>query len=205
MNEQQLKELWRKEELESFPTINFELVQESTVTWQRKLKRKIELDFLLGGFLLVIFISASIVFSSPQILYLYPFVAVIYFWYYRKLWQIYRGETKLPDNVSAKECLEGRALQLGSFVRENRIFTIVFGPPFMLAAYYVSLSGNSETKEFMSLDYIYTHTEMIYNALIFCGILTIVSIISVEVLLRIFYLPSLDRVKELLLQLGSEE
>lgn len=202
MNEQELKELWQQAETENFPVINFEHIQKNMNSWQGKLRRKIELDFLLGVLILVIYLGLMIPF--PHGLYLLPFIFIIYLWYYRRLWIVYRSETQAQDIVSTKEYFEDKISKLSGFIRQCRIFALIFLLPFVLVSYYVSLSRNPKTTNYMKYEYLSAHPDLIYNSLIFCAILTIGAIIGVEILLRIFYLPSLDRVKELIKQLESE-
>ncbi len=203
MNEQELKEIWKSVDTEDLPTVNFEHVQKNMIGWHGKLRRKIELDFLLGVLILVIYLGLAIPF--PYALYLLPFIVVTYLWYYRKLWLIYQSETQVQDIINTRKYFEDKATKLNGFIRENRILALFFLPPFVLVSYYVSLSGNPRTTKYMEYEYLSAHPDLIYTSLIFCAILTVGAIIGVEILLRIFYLPSLDRVKELIKQLDSEE
>lgn len=203
MNEQELKQLWKQTETSDFPIINFEQIQKSIVSWHGKLRRKIELDFLLGILMLVIYLAFT--FPVPYALYFLPFIIVIYFWYYRKLWLIYKSETQAQDIVNSREYFEEKVAKLSGFIRQNRILTFVSVPLLVFVSYYIGLSGNPRTAEFMNFEYLSTHPDLLYKPLIFCAVLTVAAIIGVEILLRIFYLPSLDRVRELLKQLESEE
>ncbi len=202
MNEQDLRELWTKGDIEILPRINFEFVEERAIKWQRKLKRKIELDVLLLSGMTVLMVPVVIAYS--YFLVLAPFFVGYCVWYYPKLWQMYRAEIRMRENLRTKEYLDEKALQLTSFVRGNRMLALVAAFPFSICAYYVSLANDERTARFMELEYLRNHPETVYNSLLFCGMLAILAIIGTELLLRIFYIPSLDRVKELLVQFESE-
>ncbi len=203
MNEQELKEIWKSADSQDIPKIDFEKVQKKMIGWHGKLRRKIELDSLFGILILVIYLALLI--PLPHLIYPLPLILIMYPWYYWKLWTIYRSETQAQDVINTRKYFEDKAAKLTGFIRECRIVTLLFFPPVALISCYVSLSNNPFTSKFMEYEYLSAHPVLIYASLIFCGVLTVIAMIGVEILIRISYLPSLDRVKELLEQLKFEE
>ncbi len=202
MNEDELKDLWKSAEEKNTPRINFEQIKKATNSWQRKLRRRIEVEVLVG--VLVFIIYLSLLFFYPHGLYILPIIILCYVWQYHKLWLMYRSNTQKQDILSTKEYLDGKAKELTNFIRKSRFSYLWFLPPFVLFTYYISVSMHPRTKEFFDFEYLFAHPDLIYISLIFCGALTILTIIACEISIRISYLPSLDSVKELLKELESE-
>ncbi len=209
MNEQELKEIWKNADLQDIPKIDFEKVQKNMLGWHGKLRRKIELDFLSGTLILVIWLVLIILF--PTAIYPLPFFLIMYFWYYWILWTIYRGKTKAQDVTSTRKYLEDKAAKLTKLFRGSRIVTSLILYPCILATYYATLSSNRFTSIFVDYEVLSKDRVLLYLALapyaflIVAGaVLVIVAIIFNETVMGKYYLPSLDRVKELIEQLDSE-
>ncbi len=209
MNEQKLKEIWKSADSQDIPKIDFEKVQKNMLSWHSKLRRNIQLDFLLGTLLLVIWLVLIIPF--PTAIYPLPFFLIVYLWYYWRLWTIHRGKTQGQDVINTRKYLEDKATKLTKLIRGSRIITLLLLYPCILATYYAVLSGNQYSAKFIDYEFLSTDPVLLYLALtlyavlIICGaILVIVGMVILEISLRKFYLPSLNRVKELIEQLDSK-
>ena len=209
MNEQELKELWKSADSQVIPKIDFEKVQKNMLGWHGKLRQNIQLDFLSGTLILIIWLVLIIPF--PTAIYPIPFFLIVYLWYYWRLWTIYRGKTKAQDVTNTRKYLQDKAAKLTKLIRGSRIITLLILYPCILATYYAVLSGNQYTAKFIDYEFISSDPVLLYLALalyavlIICGaILVIVGMVVLEISLRKFYLPSLDRVKELIEELNSE-
>ena len=209
MNEQELKELWKNADSQNIPKIDFENIQKNMVGWHGKLRRKIQLDFLLGTLILVIWLVLIIPF--PTAVYPLPFFLIIYFWYYWILWTIYRSKTQAQDVISTRKYLEDKAARLTGLIRGSRIISWFTLPPTILVTYYATLSSNQYTAKFIDYEFITSDPVLLYLALALYAVLIICGVILVFVGMNLmnnsslnFYLPALDRVKELIKQLDSK-
>ena len=209
MNEQELKEIWKNADSQVIPKIDFEKVQKNMLGWHGKLRRNIQSDFLSGTLVLIIWLVLIIPF--PTAIYPLPFFLIIYFWYYWILWTIYRGKTKAQDVISTRKYLEDKAAKLTKLFRGSRLVTSLIMFPCILATYYATLSSNQYSSIFVDYEVLSKDRVLLYLALALYAFLIVAGVILViaamvlnEILLGKLYLPSLDRVKELIEELDSE-
>jgi hypothetical protein len=104
MNEEELKQIWNKDKAAVAPAIDFEAVQKNMRGWEGKLRRKIKIDIITNAAAYVLLIPAAVYY--PEILYLAPFMILVWVWYLWETLRIYRQETNSSESGSTKEYLE---------------------------------------------------------------------------------------------------
>lgn len=186
MNEEELKQIWNKDKAAVAPAINFEAVQKNTSRWQSKLRRKIKIDILTNVAGYVLMIPAFIFY--PEILYLAPVIIAVWIWYLWETLRIYGQESNSTESGSTKEYLETKKRFLENYLSRTR-WIIYLSTPFS-AIFGIYMSGY--------LPKLWQFPLLLAAVLVFVQLL---SAIVVEIYVRKVYLPSINELKELLMQL----
>ena len=186
MNEEELKEIWNKDKAAVAPAIDFEAVQKNMRGWEGKLRRKIKIDIISNVAAYVLLIPAAVYY--PEILYLAPFMILIWVWYLWETLRIYRQETNSSESGSTKEYLETKKRFLENYVSRTRYIVYISTPVSALGGIY--MSGFSPK--------IWESPLLLAAILIFVEFLFV---IVVEIYVRKVYMPSINELKELLSQL----
>lgn len=190
MNEQELKEIWKSDEIKDFPNIKFEQFQKDIVGWHGKLRRKIKIETLVG---IVIFVGlVPLAFALPEIIYYYPIIAVMVIWGFWEVWRIYRQETGADDCKNTKEFLEIKTKLLTNYIYRVRV--IMYSTMPFIA--FSSLLFNATLKEILAIW---------WRVLLLLLVIEIFVIAYCEIYIRIMYFPSVKKSRELIKQLESEE
>ncbi len=190
MNENELKELWKSEEANNLPNINFGHVQKSIEVWQNKLRGKIKFEFIVNALMLISLIPLS--FIVPKFVYFVPIILLMTFWSYLKLWEIYKQETKPGDLINTKEFLEQKTKLLTNYMHKLRLIGYLVNVPIIVATMSVQAT----------LQELYEHRVQMISIIVF---LEIFVIIICEIYFRIMYIPVIKKSQELLEQLESED
>jgi hypothetical protein len=186
MNEEELKEIWNKDKAAVAPAIDFEAVQKNMRGWEGKLRRKIKIDIISNAAAYVLLIPAAVYY--PEILYLAPFMILIWVWYLWETLRIYRQETNSSESGSTREYLETKKRFLENYISRTRLIIYLMTPVSALGGLY--LSGY-----FME---IWRSPLLLTAILIFVELMFVV---VVEIYVRKVYLPSINELKELLRQI----
>ncbi len=186
MNEEELKQIWNKDKVAVAPVINFEALQKNMSGWEGKLRRKIKIDIITNAAAYVLLIPAAIYY--PEILYLAPFMILIWVWYLWETLRIYRQETGSTESVSTIEYLKTKKRFLENYISRTRYIVFISTPISALVGLY--MSGY--------LPKIW-QTPLLLAAILISFELML--IIVVEIYVRKVYLPSIYELKELLNQL----
>lgn len=186
MNEEELKQIWNKDKAAVAPPIDFEAAQKNLRGWEGKLRRKIKIDIMTNVAAYVLLIPAVIYY--PEILYLTPFMILIWVWYLWETLRIYRQETISTESNSTKEYLETKKRFLENYISRTRYIVYISTP--VSALFGIYMSGY--------LPKIWDSPLLLAAILIFVETLLVV---VVEIYVRKIYMPSVNELKELLLQL----
>lgn len=186
MNEEELKQIWKKDKAAVAPAIDFEAVQKNMRGWEGKLRRKIKIDIITNAAVYVLLIPAAVYY--PEILYLAPFMILVWVWYLWETLRIYRQETNSSESGSTKEYLETKKRFLENYISRTRYIIYISTPVSALGGIY--LSGY--------------FAEIWQSPLLLAAVLIFVEFLFVtviEIYIRKVYLPSINELKELLRQL----
>jgi hypothetical protein len=124
MNEEELKQIWNKDKAAVAPAIDFEAVQKNMRGWEGKLRRKIKIDIITNAAAYVLLIPAAVYY--PEILYLAPFMILIWVWYLWETLRIYRQETNSSESGSTKEYLETKKRFLENYIQPHALHCLHF-------------------------------------------------------------------------------
>ena len=186
MNEEELKQIWNLDKAAVAPAIDFEAVKKNMRGWEAKLRRKIKIDIFTNAAVYVLLIPAAVYY--PEVLYLAPFMVLIWIWYLWETLRIYRQETNSSESGSTKEYLETKKRFLENYISRTRYIVYILTPISALGGIY--MSGFSPK--------IWQSLLLLAAILIFAEILLA---IVVEIYVRKVYMPSVSELKELLSQL----
>lgn len=189
MNEQELKELWKSDEIKDFPNIKFEQFQKDIIGWHGKLRRKIKIESLVSIF--IIAGSVPLAFILPKIVYYYPIIAVMMIWGFWEMWRIYGQETAADDSENTKEFLKNKTNLLTNYICRMRTITY-FIMPFLA---FSTLLFNATLRD------IFDHWQRVFLMLL---IIEIFVIAFCEIYFRSVYFPLIRKSRELIEQLESE-
>jgi hypothetical protein len=190
MNEEQLKEIWKREKAENVLAVDFERVQKDLFVWQGKLRRKIKLDILANVLVYIFLIPVFII--LPKLLYLSPFLILVWIWYLWETLRIYKQETNFGKFGNTRDYLANKKKLLENFSTRTRYIVYIGVPLIGLQALYVLCYLDKMLEEPLVLMAVLIFDE------IFISILT-------ETYLRKVYAPSINELKDLLQQLESDE
>ena len=186
MNEEELKQIWNKDKATVAPAIDFEAVQKNMRGWEGKLRRKIKIDIITNAAVYVLLIPAAVYY--PEILYLAPFMILVWVWYLWETLRIYRQEIGSTESANTKDYLETKKRFLENYIIRTRYIVFISTSVSALGGLY--MSGY--------------FAEIWQSPLILAAILIFVEllfVIVVEIYVRKVYMPSVSELKELLRQL----
>ena len=186
MNEEELKQIWNKDKAAVAPAIDFEAVQKNMRGWEGKLRRKIKIDIISNVAAYVLLIPAAVYY--PEILYLAPFMILIWVWYLWETLRIYRQETNSSESGSTKEYLETKKRFLENYISRTRYIVYISTPVSALGGIYMSGFSPKIWQSLLILAAILIFVEFLF-------------VIVVEIYVRKVYMPSINELKELLSQL----
>lgn len=186
MNEEELKQIWNKDKVAVVPAIDFEAVQKNMRGFEGKLRRKIKIDISTNAAAYVLLIPAAVYY--PEMLYLAPFMVLVWVWYLWETLRIYRQETNSTDSANTKDYLETKKRFLENYISRTRYIVYILTPISALSGIY--MSGFSPK--------IWQSLLLLAAILIFAEILLA---IIVEIYVRKVYMPSVNELKELLREL----
>ena len=189
MNEQELKEIWKSVDADDLPMINFEEVQKNIIGWHGKLRRKIKVETLFG--ILTIICLIPLGFALPQIVYYYPFVAIIYIWWFWEIRKIYRQQTITDNYENTKEFLENKISLITNYIKKTRLI-LYLTMPFIA---FSSLLFNATLQDIF---------DIWWRILLLLIVIEILVVAYCEIYFRIMYFPLSREAQKLIDQLESE-
>lgn len=185
MNEKELIEIWQSVDKVAKKEIDFEQLQRNISTVRGKLRRKIKWDISLNVLVYILLIPAFIL--MPRILYLAPFLALIWAWYLWELLRIFKYENKGFENEDTKTYLKDKKKFLENYIFRTRLILYLTTPFFAIGG--LSL--------YLSLQVILSKPFLTLMLILFSEIL--ISIIC-ETYVRMLYIPTIKKLKQLLAQ-----
>ncbi len=186
MNEEELKQIWKKDIASMAPSIDFEVVQKNVRGWDGQLRRKIKIDIITNAAAYVLLIPSAVYF--PEILYLAPFMISVWAWYLWETLRIYRQEIDSSESTTTKEYLETKKTYLENYIRRTRYIVYISTPFAAFAGIYASGFSLVTWRSLLLLAGILIFVEILFVAVI-------------EIYVRKVYLPSLNQLEALLGQL----
>ncbi|MBX7169876.1 MAG: hypothetical protein K1X72_02890 [Pyrinomonadaceae bacterium] len=188
MDENELKAIWQKSEKVSVNKIDFEVIKQKSIASQNKLKKRFKKEvivcFIVYAALLPIF------YFNPKVLFLTPFLILIWVWYLWELKRINQIEMDFQNHENLREILQTKRKYLRGYFQRNRYLSWICAPILLLLSLIV----------FTSWDQMLQNPRPFLNILI---LVEVVVVIFVEIWLRIAYKPFLDEIEDLLRQLNE--
>lgn len=188
MNEEELKNIWKRNDKETGLNFNFKEIESSLNLSRAKLRRKIKLDIFLNILIYILF--APVFYYFPKSVFLLPMLIAVFAWYLLKITKIYKFEKDFANLSNAKELLIEKQKLLETYFRHSRYFTYI-GIPFIFTYTYIVLT---------SFDSIYKHP---LNFITVIFISYVLGAIIIEVWIRHYYGAPMDEIKDLLQQLDE--
>ncbi len=205
MNEEELKKLWQSEQ--TAPTIDFAELQKSLNIWHDQLRRKVIIDIWVQS--VTVALCFVPVFFLPKFIFFALIILILGIWYIPELRKLYKHEK--VETGSVKKSLSAKISTMQKYFRRTRIAMYVSTPVITLALFYVLYDLNEFLKtneiwiafnEFSKITFNEVWLIWLTLTLILCEIS--VAVVT-EIYFKILYKPAFDELKELLIQLESEE
>lgn len=188
MNEEELKEIWKKEQSIPLKNVNIELIRKRALESQNKLRKRIKWDIAVNV-LLYVLISPSF-FYFPQVLVVVPFAIAVWIWYLWELLRIYKHDANLQEFENVKSFLVSKEQLLTNYITRTRYLGYL-GMPVIFSVCFVGMT---------SFDSIWKFPLNFFIGLIASEILVV---ILFEPWLRKIYMTVINELKELLQQLND--
>lgn len=190
MNEEELKEIWQLDQ--TAPDIDFSKLQVLLDDWQNRLRRKVKADLWAQSIASVVAIILVILY--PAALLALIILAVIGAWYFWELGRLYKQESMQAEDLSVKQSLNLRILNLKRFFRRTRIAMYVFSPLIIPALFYGMMRANLISTNFSDWYYLLVKAVIVFE---------IVMVVMGEAYARILYFPSLRELETLFKELDD--
>ena len=188
MDENELKAIWQKNEEVSLDKIDFEVIKQRSIASQNKLKQRLRKEVIVC---VIIYLALlPIFYFNPKVLFLTPFLILIWVWYLWEINRINQIETNFQNLENLREILQTKRKYLRGYFQRTRYLNWICAPILLFLSLIV----------FTSWDQMLQNPRPFFNILI---LVEFVVIIFVEIWLRIVYKPFLDEIEDLLRQLNE--
>lgn len=188
MNEEELKEIWKKDENFTVGNFDFERIKELASKTQKKLQRKIKWEISINILIYVLFIP--LFFYFPKVIVVLPFMIAVWIWYLWENSQIYKYDKNLQSFENVKTFLAEKENLLAGYFKRNRYIGYL-GTPFVFLICYIGMTS-------------FEHFQRTPFNFLFCLLLVETLIVIVfEIYVRKIYQPILDELRNLLRQLDD--
>lgn len=192
MNEEELKEIWKTDR--AAPTIDFSGLRKILSDWQDKLRRKIKIDVAmqfvsLGVVLLVVWFY-------PELFFFFWIGVIMAVWYIWEILRLYRQEKEHEDYDSVRQFLTRKILSIKGFIWRVRLIFYCFPLVTIPAAFYSFGHFNGASA---------VDRDLVVALGFTLAVGEIVSVVLTEIYLKIFYSAAINKLRDLLRELNSEE
>ena len=191
MNEEELKEIWKKDKTSPIQNIDFERIKKIALKSQKKLRNKIKKDIAVN-ILLYVLVIPIFLFRRPETLFFLPFVTVIWIWYLWEVLRIYKYDTDFQKPEHVKDFLIGKERLLTNYIKRTRYIGYL-GTPIIWSLFFLAS---------MPLQELWNSRAAFFLILVF---LEIIVLISFELYIKKIYVPVIDELRDLLQQLNDND